>query len=129
MKKGSYVDGFVLTIPKKNTKAYVKMAQEASRVWKKFGALEYYECMGEDLKPKPGPDGIAPRSFIKTAEASGSDTVWFSFIVYKNRAHRDAVNKKVMAYFSKKYAGKEDTAMPFDMQKMSYGGFRAMVKS
>lgn len=124
----NYVDGFVFPVPKNNLGKYVKMAKEASKVWKKFGALEYYECQGDDLKPKPSPEMGTARSFIEMAGAKNTDTVWFSFVVYKSRAHRDAVNKKVMDYFGKKYADQKAMPMPFDMKKMAYGGFKAVVK-
>lgn len=127
--KGGYVDGFVFTVPKKNVAAYKRMASEGAKAWKKFGALDYYECMEEDLKIKAGPDGTKPRSFLKTANAKSTDTVWFSFIVFKNRAHRDSVNKKVMDYFSKKYANVKNFNMPNDPTKMAYGGFKAVVKA
>lgn len=122
-----YVDGFVFTISNKNEVAYKKMARDAAAVWKKFGALEYRECKGDDLKIK-GPSGApAPMSFNKLTKAKLSETVWFSFITYKNKTHRNQVNKKVMAYFSKKYADKMDMPMPFDMAKMAYGGFKVEV--
>lgn len=119
----------MFTVPKKKTAAYKKMASDGAKAWKKFGALEYYECMGEDLAVKPGPDGTKPRSFLKAADAKSGDTVWFSFIVFKSRAHRDAVNKKVMAYFDKKYADMTSFDMPMDPTKMAYGGFKAIVKA
>lgn len=96
-------------------------------VWKKFGALEYYECTGDDLKTKAVGGIPKPRSFREMAKAKDADTVWFSFIVFKSRAHRDAVNKKVMDYFNKKYADQKDMPMPFDVKKMAYGGFRVRV--
>ena len=102
--KGGYVDGFVFPVPKSKVVAYKKMAAEGAKTWKKFGALEYYECMGEDLKTKAMGGMGKPRSFVETAKAKPNETVWFSFIVFKSRAHRDSVNKKVMAYFDKKYA-------------------------
>ncbi len=126
--KGSYVDGFVFPVAKNKLKAYKKMASEGAKVWTKFGALAYYECMGDDLKPKTDPSGSAPRSFTELANAKPGDTVWFSFIVFKNRAHRDSVNKKVMAYFDKKYANAKDMVMPFDPRAMAYGGFKAEIK-
>ena len=89
------------------------------------GALEYYECMGEDLKTK-SMGGMKPREFTDVAKAKRGDTVWFSFITYKSRRHRDSVNKKVMAYFDKKYQ-KADMEMPFDMKRMAYGGFKVEV--
>lgn len=121
MKKGKYVDGFVISIPKKNTAQYKKLASEACAVWKKFGALDYKECMIDDPKPK-----FVELTFAKLAKSKPGETVWFSFIVYKSRQHRDAVNKKVMAYFEKKY-GKEMMQMPFDMKRFSYGGFAVEV--
>ena len=97
------------------------MAKEGGRMWTKFGALEYMECLAEDMTP-PG----VTFTFPKMAKTKKTDTVVFSFIVYKSRKHRDAVNKKVMAYFDKKYKGKQ-MDMPFDMKKFAYGGFTALV--
>lgn len=122
MAKGNYVDGFVIPIPKKNTAAYKKMAREASTVWKKFGALDYKECILDDDKPQ-----FVKLTFPKMAKTKVGETVWFSFIVFKSRAHRDAVNKKVMAYFAKKYDKEMSQSMPFDMKRFSYGGFKVMV--
>lgn len=120
----TYVDGFVLTIPKKNTAAYTKMAKEASKVWKKFGALEYKECMIDDAKPKH-----ISFTFPKMAKVKKGEQVWFSYIVYKSRAHRDAVNKKVMAYFDKKYKDTKDMSMPFDMKRIAFAGFKTIVEA
>ncbi len=125
MTKGNYVDGFVLIIPKKNVAAYKKMATEAASVWKKFGALDYKECMGDDMSPNMG--GKPGFTFPKITKAKPTDTVWFSYIVYKDKKHRDTVNKKVMDYFGKKYADKKHDEMPFDMKKMAYGGFSVIV--
>lgn len=124
MTKGNYVDGFVLVIPKKNVAAYKKMATEGAKIWKKFGALDYKECMGDDMDSKMGPKGF---TFPKMTKAKTDETIWFSFIVFKNKKHRDAVNKKVMAYFEKKYADKGFEDMPFDMKKMAYAGFSVVV--
>lgn len=121
MPKGNYVDGFVLAIPKKNTAQYKKMATEASKVWKRFGALDYKECMINDPKPP-----FVIFTFSKMAKTKPSETVWFSFIVFKSRAHRDAVNKKVMAYFEKKY-DKNNMPMPFEMNRFAYAGFKVVV--
>lgn len=123
--KGNYVDGFVFPVAKENLKAYKKMAQEGAAIWKKCGALDYYECQGDDLVAKDMGDGSKPRSFNELGKPG--DTVWFSFIVFKNKAHRKEVNKKVMAYFSKKYADQKDYKMPFDPNKMFYGGFKTIV--
>jgi len=125
-----YVDGFVFPLPKKNVRAYEKMARDGSKVWKKFGALAYFECAGDDLKVK-ATGGMKPRAFREMVGAGAAENVWFSFIVYKSRAHRDAVNKKVMAHFAKKYASQKDMPMPmpFDARKMAYGGFRVAIES
>src|SRR6185503_8418600 len=126
--KGGYVDGFVFPVPKKNTKAYKKMAEWGKRVWMKHGALAYYECMGDDLKVKAGPDGKRPRSFTDTAKAKSNDTVWFSFIIYRDKKHRDVVNKKVNDAMNKDADKWKDFVMPFDPRKMSYGGFKTIVR-
>lgn len=127
MAKAKYVDGFVFVVPKNKLAAYKKMARDGAKTWKKFGALDYKECRGDDLKTK-GPDGKPnPLNFIKLAKAKSSETVWFSFITFKNKAHRDQVNKKVMDYFNKKYEDQSFDAMPFDMSKMAYGGFKVEV--
>ena len=124
MAKGKYVDGFVIPIPKKNTAQYLKMAREGCSVWKKFGALDYKECIIEDEKP-----AFVKLHFAKMAKTKPGEAVWFSFIVFKSRAHRDAVNKKVMAYFTKKYGQDMSKAMPFDMNRFSFGGFKVMVSA
>jgi uncharacterized protein YbaA (DUF1428 family) len=112
-----YVDGFVLPVPKKNLAAYKKMAAKAGKIWMEYGALEYVECVGEDLH-------IAKvLSFVDQIKSKPGETICFSFIVYKSRAHRDAVNKKVMAD-ERLHAFQE---MPFDMKRMAYGGFQAIV--
>jgi len=124
---GTYVDGFVFAVPKKNVAAYKKMAKEGAEVWKKFGALDYKECKGEDLKTKGAGGMPAPMSFTTLAGAKPTEVVWFSFITFKNKAHRNEVNKKVMAYLEKKYADKKDMSMPFDPARMAYGGFSVEV--
>lgn len=127
--KVKYVDGFVFVVPKKNIAAYKKMAREGAATWKRFGALDYKECMGNDLNIK-GPAGApSPLSFTKLAKQKASETVWFSYIGYKNKAHRNQVNKKVMAFFDKKYADQKDQSMPFDPRRMAYGGFSVEVSS
>jgi uncharacterized protein YbaA (DUF1428 family) len=122
-----YVDGFVLVVPKKKLAIYKKMAIEGSKTWRKFGAIDYKECVGDDLHIKGGGGMPAPLSFAKLAKVKKSETVWFSYITYKSRAHRDSVNKRVHAYFMKKYAHKKDEPMPFDMKRMAYGGFKVVV--
>lgn len=126
--KGGYVDGFVFPITKKNVAAYKKMALWGKKTWMKHGALAYYECMGDDLAVKAD-HGVKPRSFKETAKAGPTDTVWFSFIVYKNKKHRDAVNKKVMAQMGAEADKWKDFVMPLNTKKMAYGGFKAIVRS
>ena len=122
-----YVDGFVFVVPKKNVAAYRKMAVLGAKVWKKYGALEYFECMGDDLRANSG-GGMTTLGFKTLTKAKPSDTVWFSYITYKSKAHRDAVNKKVMKdpmMNDPKYA---EMQMPFDPRRMSTGGFKVVVK-
>jgi uncharacterized protein YbaA (DUF1428 family) len=123
----SYVDGFVFVVPKKNLAKYKKMATEASKVWKKFGALDYKECMGDDLYPDS--QGMEVLPFPKLVKAKSGETVWFSFITYKSRKDRDQVNKKVMKYFTDKYGEDMDMTMPFDMKRFSHGGFKTIVEA
>lgn len=120
--KTTYVDGFVLAIPKKNTAKYKKMAEEGKTMWMKFGALDYMECIIDDAKPPH-----VAFTFAKMAKIKPGETVWFSFITFKSRAHRDAVNKKVMAYMQKKYSESDMKDMPFDMKRFAYAGFKVMV--
>lgn len=116
-----YVDGFVIPMPKKNVAAYRAMAKKASKVWMELGALEYRECVGEDMNVSFG------IPFTKLAKTKPTETVVFSWIVYKSRAHRDAVNKKVMK--DPRIAAMCDpNNMPFDCKKMAYGGFETLVQ-
>ena len=126
--KGGYIDGFVFTVTKKNVVAYKKMASWGKRTWMKHGALAYFECIGDDLNIKD-PSGMKMRSFKDMTKAGPGDTVWFSFIVYKNKKHRDAVNKKVYAQMTKEAKKWEGFAMPLDTNKMAYGGFKAVISS
>jgi uncharacterized protein YbaA (DUF1428 family) len=115
-----YIDGFVLPVPKKNLQAYRRLAQKAGKVWREHGALEFRECVGDDLKTK------SIRSFPGTIKPKRGETVFFSWIVFKSRAHRDAVNAKVMK--DPRLAKMMDPkAMPFDSKRMVYGGFKVMV--
>ena len=115
-----YVDGFVISIPKKNVPAYRRMAAKAGKIWREHGALEYRECVGDDLKVKIG----AP--FPRMVKLRRGETVVFSWIVYKSRAHRDRVNAKVMK--DQRITGMCDPkAMPFDVKRMTYGGFTVLV--
>jgi uncharacterized protein YbaA (DUF1428 family) len=115
-----YVDGFVLPVPKKNLPAYRRISQKAGKVWREHGALEYRECVGDDLNIKMG------LPFPKLVKPRAGETVVFSWIVYKSRAHRDKVNAKAMAdpRLAKMMTPK---AMPFDCKRMCYGGFKILV--
>jgi uncharacterized protein YbaA (DUF1428 family) len=115
-----YVDGFVLPVPKRNLKAYRKMATKAGKVWREHGALDYKECIADDVKPGKW------TSFPQAVKLRPGETVWFSYIVYKNRKHRDRVVAKVMK--DKRLASMMDPkSMPFDGRRMIYGGFKVSV--
>jgi uncharacterized protein YbaA (DUF1428 family) len=114
------VDGFVIPIPRKNLDAYCRMSKAAGRVWREHGALEYLECAGDDLDNKWGV------SFPKLAGGKAGETVVFSWIVFKSKAHRDRVNKKVMK--DPRIAKMMDPKKPpFDVKRMAYGGFKVIV--
>ena len=115
-----YVDGFVLPVPKKNIAAYRRLAQKAAKVWKDHGALEYRECVGDDLAVKP----MVP--FPRQMKLKPGETVVFAWIVYKSRAHRDRVNAKVMKD-PRLNAMCDPQNMPFDCQRVVYGGFKVLV--
>jgi uncharacterized protein YbaA (DUF1428 family) len=121
-----YVDGFVLVVPKDKTEEYKKMADEGRDMWIKFGALEYYECRGDDLTPQEM-GGEKARAFPEMAGAKADETVWFSFIVFKSKEHRDEVNSLVMEEMGKQMEGNKEMSMPFDMKRMAYGGFQVEV--
>ncbi len=115
-----YVDGFVIPLPKKNLNAYRRMAQKAGKIWRDHGALEFRECVGDDLNVKMGmpfPRGIKTKS---------AETVVFSWIVYKSRTDRDRVNAKVMK--DPRFA-KMPKEMPFDVKRILYGGFKTIVEA
>lgn len=121
---GKYVDGFVIPVPKEKLGVYKKMAQMAGKVWKRHGALEYYECVGDDLAPKMM--GMKFIKFPQTVKAKPGEVIIFSFIVFKSKAHRDSVNAKVMKEFMQDPKAR-DKEMPFDVKRMAYGGFKALV--
>lgn len=114
-----YVDGFLLVVPTKNLAAYAALARKAGKIWKEHGALEFRECAGEDLGTRMGV------SFPRRAGAKRGETVVFSWIVYRSRAHRDRVNAKVMK--DPRIAGMMTGDSPFDPARMSYGGFEVLV--
>lgn len=122
-----YVDGFVLVVPKDKTEEYKKMAEEGRDSWMKNGALAYYECLGNDLVTQEM-GGEKAREFTDMAGASADETVWFSFIIFKSKEHRDEVNAKVMAEMDEKAKEYADMKMPFDMKRMAYGGFQVEVE-
>jgi uncharacterized protein YbaA (DUF1428 family) len=115
-----YVDGYVLPVPKKSMAIYRRIALKAGRIWREHGALEYRECAGDDLDVK----GLTP--FPRRIRLKRGETVVFSWIVFKSRAHRDRVNARVMK--DKRLAESMDPkTMPFDVKRMVYGGFRVLV--
>ena len=122
-----YVDGFLLVVPKGKAEAYRKMAEQGRDAWMKHGALEYFECKGEDLRQQEmGSD--KSRSFSEMTGAKDGDDVWFSFIVFESRKHRDEVNKKVMEEMDEAYKEQSDFVSPIEMSQMAYGGFEALVE-
>ena len=117
-----YVDGYVLPVRKKNLQAYRRIAQKAGKIWREHGALEYKECVGDDLAVKWG----VP--FPRQMKLKPGETVVFSYIVFKSRAHRDSVNAKVMK--DPRLAAMMDaSSMPFDCKRMIYGGFKTIVEA
>jgi uncharacterized protein YbaA (DUF1428 family) len=116
----AYVDGFLLPIPKKNRDKYLKMARLAGKVWKDHGALAYVEASADDVKPGKW------TSFPQAVKLKQGEEVWFSYAVYKNRAHRDRVMKKVFKD-KRLEAYMDPKAMPFDGKRMIWGGFKVAV--
>jgi len=114
-----YVDGFVFAVPKNKVEEYRKVARTAGKVWKEHGALEYVECIADDV-----PKGKVT-DFPMSVKAKRGEVVGFSWIVYKSRKHRDQVNAKVMK--DKRLAGLGIKDMPFDGKRMIFGGFKVMV--
>jgi uncharacterized protein YbaA (DUF1428 family) len=115
-----YVDGFVLPVPKKKAEIYRRIAQKAGKIWREHGALEYCECIAEDVKPGKH------TSFPQSVKLKPDEVVWFSWIVFKSRRHRDRVNAKVMADPRLANMHPPDL-MPFDAKRMIYGGFEVKV--
>jgi len=116
-----FVDGYVLPVPKKNLPAYRRLAQKAGKIWREHGALEFRECAGDDLNVKMG----VP--FPRITKLKPSETVVFSWIVFKSRTHRDRVNARVMK--DARLMPMDPKAMPFDSKRMTYGGFKVMVEA
>ena len=116
----AYVDGFLLPVPKRKVNAYLEMSRKAGKIWKEHGAVEYRECVGDDLNVKN------MTRFPKVAKTKAGETVVFSWFVYKSRAHRDAVIKKVMK--DERIAAMMDPKdMPFDVKSIAMGGFKVAV--
>ena len=116
----SYVDGYVVPVPKKRIETYRRLAQKASRVWREHGALEYRECVADDVKPGKR------TSFPRSVKLKRGETVVFAYVVFKSRAHRDRVNAKVMK--DPRLADMMDIkALPFDARRMFWGGFKTLV--
>jgi uncharacterized protein YbaA (DUF1428 family) len=125
-----YLDGFVLVVSEKNLPAYRKMAEEAGKIWKKYGALEYIESAGEDLNPDV-PAEMKGVTFPQMAGTKTGETVVFSYILFSSRQHRDEVNAKVMKEMEAEANKPEnkDKPMPFDMKRAAYGGFEVIVEA
>ncbi|MFL6548987.1 MAG: DUF1428 domain-containing protein [Povalibacter sp.] len=115
-----YVDGFILPIPKKNAETYRRIARKAGKVWREHGALEYRECVADDVKPGKW------TSFPQSVKLKPGEVVWFSYIVYKSRKHRDRVNAKVMKD-PRLASMMNPKSMPFDGKRMIFGGFNVSV--
>ena len=122
-----YVDGFVFVVPNDKTEDYIKMAEEGAKMWKRHGALEYFECKGDDLVIKPMGDEM-PLAFPILTNAKPDETVWFSFIVFKSKEHRDEVNAKVYEDMERDKDNYKDVPMPFETNRMAYGGFKVVVE-
>jgi uncharacterized protein YbaA (DUF1428 family) len=117
----AYVDGFIVPVPKKKLAAYRRMARMAGKVWREHGALDFKECVADDVKMGKW------TSFPRSVKLKPSETVVFAYIVYKSRAHRDKVNAKVMK--DKRITGMDMKSMPFDGKRMIFGGFKVMVEA
>lgn len=118
-----YVDGYVLPVPTDQIDEYRAMAAEAGEIWMEHGALQYVECVGDDLDPDMGDATILP--FPEMVDTDPGESVVFAFVVYRSRAHRDEVNDAVMAEMGE--AEDMEEAMPFDVDRMAYGGFETIV--
>lgn len=121
-----YIDGFVLPVPRKNMDAYRRMARVMAKLTKKYGALEYIEGVGDDLNPDMM--GMKFTKFPQLVKVKPDETVVFSFILFKSKAHRDAVNAKIMKDPIMNDPKMKYAVMPFDMKRMAYGGFKAIVE-
>ena len=129
--KSTYIDAFILVIPKDKVEKYKKMATDGCNVWMKYGALSYRECMGHDLAPSM--EGMESCPFPQLMNLKDDETVWFSYIEYTSKEHRDEVNKKVMAHWEEKWKenpeSMEDYMDVMDMKRLSTGGFSIEVSN
>jgi len=117
----SYVDGYVLPVPRNKIQAYRRLARQAGAIWREHGALEYRECVGDDLEI----DGML--SFPRGIQAKADETIIFAWIVFKSKAHRNRVNAKVMQ--DPRLSGMNPDTMPFDCKRILYGGFKTLVEA
>ncbi len=116
----NYVDGFVIPVPKRNIAAYRRTARTAGKIWREHGALEYRECIADDVKPGKH------TSFPQSVKLKANEVVWFSWVVYRSRTHRDQVNARAMK--DPRLAPMMDPKkMPFDGKRLIYGGFKVVV--
>jgi uncharacterized protein YbaA (DUF1428 family) len=115
----AYVDGFIVPVPKKKLGAYRSLARKAGKIWREYGALEFKECVADDVKMGKW------TSFPRSVKRKPNETVMFSYIVYKSRKDRDRINAKVMK--DKRFVGMDMKDMPFDAKRMIYGGFKVLV--
>lgn len=122
-----YVDGFVLVVPKGKEADYEEMAKMGRDSWMKHGALQYFECRGDDLKQQEM-GGQKSRAYPEMTGATSEENVWFSFIVFNSKEHRDEVNKKVIDEMNEAFKDQGAFEMPTDMTKMAYGGFEVLVE-
>jgi uncharacterized protein YbaA (DUF1428 family) len=117
-----YVDGFVVPVPKRKLKAYRRLSTQAGKIWREHGAMDYWECVADDVKPGK------VTSFPRSVKLKSGETVLFSWIVFKSRAHRDQVNAKVIADPRLAKLMDVDAKAPFDASRMIYGGFKSLVR-
>lgn len=129
--KSTYIDAYILVIPKDKVEKYKKMASDGCNAWMQFGALSYRECMGQDLSPSM--EGMENCPFPQLVNLKEDETVWFSYIEYASKEHRDEVNKKVMAHWEEKWKENPDYMNDymdvFDMKRFSTWGFSIEVSS
>ena len=116
-----YVDGFVVPVPRRNVAAYRRLARKAGKIWREHGALDYVECVADDVKPGRW------TSFPQSVKLKNDEVVWFSWIAFRSRRHRDQVNARVMK--DPRLAGMSPATMPFDGKRMIYGGFEVAVRA